>query len=131
MVSSRKPYAECRVLPAATSEDVKIASVGIALQALLNHKSQALHAATHIGVAGGEKDPDTARNRDHCRLSSSSTRSSASTSTSRSTRTRQPPPSSISIIPTLAIGAGADDGSCGAGDGAEEISTGIRAGPVS
>src|SRR5262245_54092516 len=116
-------------IAAAAPEDVEIASVGIALQALLNRKSQALHPTAHVGVASGDPDLDAARDRDHRRLRSSSTRRSASASTSRSTRTRQPP-SSISIIPALARCAEGDDGGCGphAGDGIEVIATGTRAG---
>src|SRR6202007_1440092 len=101
-------------IAAASPEDVEIASVRIALQNLLNCKSQASHAATHVGVASGDPNPDAARNRDHRRRSSSRTRCSASTSTSRSTRTRQPPPSSISMIPALARCAGGEEAGCGA-----------------
>src|SRR6202022_3502630 len=100
-------------IAAATAEDIEIAGMRIALQALLNRQRQTLHAAAHVGVAGGDPDPDAARDRDHRRLRSSSTRCSASASPSRSTRTRQPPLSSISIIPTLARCAGGDDGGCG------------------
>lgn len=95
------PIASCRDLDqiAATSpDDVEIASVRIALQNLLNCKSQALHAGMHVGLASGDSNPNAARNRDHRRRSSSRTHCSASTSPSRSTRTRQPPPSSISMI---------------------------------
>ena len=71
----------------------------IALQALLNRQSQTLHAAAHVGVAGGDPDPDAARYRDHRRLRTSRTRPNASASTFSSTLTRLPPPSSISIRP--------------------------------
>lgn len=63
----------------------------MALQPLLNLESQALCAATHVGVAIGDPDPDAARDWDHRRLKSSRTRCRDSVSTSRSTRTRQPP----------------------------------------
>ena len=46
--------------------------------ALLNRKSQALHATEHVRVAGGDPDPDAA----HRRLRSSRTSCSASVSTS-------------------------------------------------
>src|ERR1700730_3376025 len=122
-------------IAAATPEDIEIAGMRIALQALLNRQRQTLHAAAHVGVAGGDPDPDAARDRDHRRLRSSSTRCSASASTSRSTRTRQPPLSSISIIPTLARCAGGDDGGCGmhveARAGVKAISTGTSAGTAS
>ena len=117
-------------IAAAAPEDVEIATMRIALQALLHCESQASHAATHIGVASGDPDPDAARDRDHQRRSSSRTRCSASVSTSRSTRTRQPP-SSISMIPALARSTGGEDG-CGAHvdaeAGAEVISAGTSAG---
>src|SRR5689334_5614508 len=99
-------------IAAAAPEDVEIASMRIALQALLDRKRQALHAAAHVGVASGDPNPDAARNRDHRPLRSSRTRCSASTSTSRSTRTRQPP-SSISMIPAFARGAGGENADCG------------------
>ena len=38
--------------------------MGIALQTLLNRQSQALHAAAHVRVPGGDPDPDAARYRD-------------------------------------------------------------------
>src|SRR5258705_8426997 len=121
-------------IAATAAEDIEIAGMRIALQALLNRKSQALHPTAHVRVASGDPDPDAARDRDHRRLRSSSTCCSASTSTSRSTRTRQPP-SSISIIPDLARPAKGEDGGCGthvdAGAGAEAISTGTSAGTVS
>src|ERR1700722_10549528 len=49
------------------AEDVEIAGMGIALQALLNRQSQALHAAAHVRVPSGDPDPDAARYRDHRR----------------------------------------------------------------
>lgn len=53
---------------ATTPELIEIAVMRIAHQALLNRESQALHAATHVGVASGDPDPDAARDRDHRRL---------------------------------------------------------------
>src|SRR5205823_12139272 len=79
------------------AEDIEIASMGIALQALLNRQSQALHAAAHVRVPSGDPDPDAARYRDHRRLRTSRTRPNASASTFSSTLTRLPSPSSISI----------------------------------
>jgi len=102
--------------------------MGIALQALLDRKRQALHAAPR------DLNPDTARDRDHRRLRSSRIRCSGSPSPSRSTRTRQPPPISISTMPAP---RGAGDGAVGCralietGAAAEAISTGTRAGTVS
>src|SRR3954452_17677420 len=79
------------------AEDIEIASMVIALQALLNRQSQALHAAAHIRVPSGDPDSDAARYRDHRRLRTSRTRPNASGSTFSSTLTRLPSPSSISI----------------------------------
>jgi hypothetical protein len=39
------------------AEDIEITSMGIALQALLNRQSQALHAAAHVRVPSGDPDP--------------------------------------------------------------------------
>jgi hypothetical protein len=91
-----------------------------------------LHATAHIGVAGGDPDPDAARDRYHRRLRSSRTRSSASASTSRSTRTQQPP-SSISMIPALVRRGGEDSGGAhgDAEAGVDVISTGTSAGTSS
>src|SRR6185369_11126616 len=120
-------------IAAPAPEDVEIASVRIALQALLNRKSQALHAAAHVGMAGRDPDPDATRDRNHRRLRSSRTSCSASASTSLSTRTRQPP-SSISIIPAPARRGGEHGGfgaKVGAGAGVEAICTGTSAGTAS
>src|ERR1700724_3652664 len=100
-------------IAAATPEDIEIAGEWIALQALLNRQGQTLHAAAHIGVAGGDPDPDAARDRDHRRLRTSRTRPNASASTFSSTLTRLPSPSSISIRPRrfragIAAGASID-----------------------
>src|ERR1700726_4845203 len=95
------------------AEDIEIAGMGIALQALLNRQSQALHASAHVGVARGDPDPDAAWYRDHRRLRTSRTRPNASASTFSSTLTRLPSPSSISIRPRrfgagTAVGASID-----------------------
>src|SRR6202035_3093291 len=87
------------------AEDIEIAGMGIALKALLNCQSQAMHAAAHVGVDGRDPDPDAARYRDHRRLRTSRTRPNASASTFSSTLTRLPSPSSISITPRR-FGAG-------------------------
>src|SRR5277367_3061356 len=81
------------------AEDIEIAGMGIALEALLNRQSQALHAAAHVRVPRGNPDPDAARYRDHRRLRTSRTRPNASASTFSSTLTRLPSPRSISIRP--------------------------------
>jgi hypothetical protein len=81
------------------AEDIEIAGMGIALQALLYRQSQALHAPANVRVPSGDPDPDAARYRDHCWLRTSRTRPNASASTFSSTLTRLPSPSSISIRP--------------------------------
>src|SRR5258707_8613564 len=81
------------------AENIEIAGMGIALQALLNRQSQALHATAHVRVPSGDPDPDAARYRDHRRLRTSRTRPNASASTLSSTLTRLPSPSSISLRP--------------------------------
>src|SRR6266436_7876714 len=43
-------------------ENVKIACVGIAPQSLLDLKSQAVHASTHVGPPDRQPDPHPARN---------------------------------------------------------------------
>src|SRR2546421_1663199 len=83
----------------APAEDIEIARMEFALQALLDRQSQALHAAAHVRVPSGDPDPDAARYRDHRRLRTSRTRPNASASTFSSTLTRLPSPSSISIRP--------------------------------
>src|SRR5450631_796604 len=50
------------------AEDIEIAGMGIALQALLYRQSQALHAPANVRVPSGDPDPDAARYRDHCWL---------------------------------------------------------------
>ncbi len=84
-----------------------VPGMGIALQLLLNRKSQALHAPAHVRVASRDPDPDAARDRDHRRAKMASTRASAATSTPASTMTRRSFPISISMRP-LAGAARAD-----------------------
>ena len=52
-------------IAAATTEDIKIASMRAPSKRLLNLQSQALHPATHIRHADRQPDADVARNRDH------------------------------------------------------------------
>src|SRR5215213_7321247 len=103
-------------IAAAASEDVEIACMRIALQALLNTQSQALHAAAHVRVAGRDPDPDAAGNRDH-RVRPSANAATAAFSVDASTapviRIRAPAANSISIAPLLAgrTGSGVTSGS--------------------
>src|ERR1700688_843259 len=111
------------------AEDIEIAGMGIALKALLNRQSQALHAAAHVGVAGRDPDPDAARYRDHRRLRTSRTRPNASASTFSSTLTRLPSPSAISITPRR-FRAGIAAASIDCTLSAVATCTGTRRGPV-
>src|SRR3981189_512808 len=77
-----KNLGEIAPTPAA---DIEMAGMGIALQALLNRQTQALHAAAHVRVPSGDPDPDAARYRDHRRLRTARTRPNASASTFSST----------------------------------------------
>src|SRR5262249_43305508 len=54
-------------------EHVKIAGVRVALQPLLYLQGQAVHAAPHVGVAGGEPHAHARGNRDHRRTSACTT----------------------------------------------------------
>jgi hypothetical protein len=54
----------CQIAPA-TTENEKIAAMGIALQALLNLQGQSLQTPAHIRVARRDPDPHAARKRDH------------------------------------------------------------------
>ena len=60
------------------AEDIQIARVWIAMETLLHLHRQPVHPAPHIGVAGGDPDPDTARNRDHRASNRSAVDTSAS-----------------------------------------------------
>jgi hypothetical protein len=53
--------------PAAAPKDVKIAGMGIAVEALLHLQSQRSHALPHIGVPGRDPYPNPRRDRDHRR----------------------------------------------------------------
>src|SRR5271166_2428505 len=90
---------DLRQVAAATSEDVEIASMGIALQTLLNLKRQTLHAAPHVGMTSRNPDPDAARNRNHRRDSAFRTRVNAAVSMSAQTMIRSPSERTISIWP--------------------------------
>ncbi|MGY3576837.1 hypothetical protein ACVMB1_004041 [Bradyrhizobium sp. USDA 4504] len=87
---------------AAAPKNVKITSVWIPLQALLNQTRKAREASAHIGMAGRKPHPYITRYGDHRRSSTSRTRASASGSTCASTRMRRRLPRSISINPVRA-----------------------------
>src|ERR1700681_2107915 len=73
-----------------SSEDVKIAGMGIPTKGFLDLQRQPIHAAPHIGHPGRQPDPDTRRNRDHRRSRTWSTRARAAASTLASTMMRRP-----------------------------------------
>jgi hypothetical protein len=56
-----------RLIAAPAAEDEKIATVRIALQALLNLQGQPLHAAPHVRVARRDPHPTALGNGDHDR----------------------------------------------------------------
>ena len=58
-------------ITAATAKDIEIANMGIALQLLLNLQRKTMHAAPHIGVAGGDPDVSAGARRHHCARHSS------------------------------------------------------------
>jgi hypothetical protein len=49
------------------TEQVEVARMGVALQALLHLQRQAIHASAHVGVTGGDPHPDIRWDRDHRR----------------------------------------------------------------
>src|SRR6201999_1629384 len=83
----------------ATAEHKDVARKRIAAKALLHQQRQAIHTFPHVGVAAGNPDPHTGRNRDHRRSSMASTRPSAAASTPASTMTRRSFPISITMRP--------------------------------
>jgi hypothetical protein len=71
----------------ATAEHEDVARKQVTAKALLHQQSQAIHTFPHVGVAAGNPDPDTCRDRDHRRCRMASTRPSAAASTAASRRT--------------------------------------------
>src|SRR5271155_4850728 len=87
----------------ATAEHEDVARERIPAKALLHQQRQAIHTFPHVGVAGGNPDTYTCRDRDHRRSRMASTRASAAASTPASTMTRRSFP--ISITMRLVAGA--------------------------
>ncbi len=52
-------------MAAATPEDEEMATIGVALEDLLDLERQAVHPSTHIRVAGCEPHPGARWKRDH------------------------------------------------------------------
>src|ERR1051326_8453878 len=106
MVASRKPYAECRVLPAPAAKDEQVAAVRITLQLLLHQQRKAIEALAHVGMAGRNPHPHAARDRDHRgRAIFASPAIRAETiagSAAPVIRMRVPPANSISIVDGVA-----------------------------
>ena len=86
-------------IAATASEDIEIASMGIAFESFLNLKRQTLHPASHVGVPRRNPDPDAGRDGNHDCAITWRTRISAAVSTSAHTMTRSPLASTISICP--------------------------------
>ena len=84
------------VAAAAATKDGEIPGVRIALQGLLHLQRQAVHAATHVGVAVGQPGPRVARRHDH-RRAAAITRRKAIRPKSSPTRMQVPSSNAISI----------------------------------
>src|SRR3982751_3739241 len=80
--------------------------IGITPQCFLDLQGEAVHAAAHIGVAGGQPHPHPARQRDHRRTSTCKAAVTMAGSTTPAIRTRSPCGSSISITPRVAPALG-------------------------
>src|ERR1700733_7258991 len=91
----------------ATAEHEDVARKRITAKALLHQQRQAIRAFPHVGMAAGDPDPHTCRDRDHRRSRMTSTRASAAASTPASTMTRRSLPISITMRP-LAGAAGTE-----------------------
>src|SRR5665213_1071760 len=85
----------------ATAEYEDVARERIAAEALLHQQRQAIHPFPHVGVAAGNPDPHTSRDRDHRRSRIASTRASAAASTPASTIMRRSFPISITMRPVV------------------------------
>ena len=82
------------------AKNVKVASMRIALQLLLDLQRQAVHAAPHVDVADRQPHPHPAWNRDHRRASAPTTAVAKAGDTEAGIRTRALPANSISITAT-------------------------------
>src|ERR1700675_91795 len=91
----------------ATAEHEDGARERIAAEAFLHQQRQAIHAFPHVGVAAGNPDSRTCRDRNHRRSRMASTRASAAASTPASTMTRRSFPISITMWPLVGV-AGVD-----------------------
>jgi hypothetical protein len=79
------------------AKNVKVASMRIALQLLLDRKRKAVHAFAHVSPADRQPYPHPARNWDHRRNSASTTAAAKAGDTEAGIRTRAWPANSTSI----------------------------------
>ena len=84
---------------AASPEDVKITSMGVATKRFLDLQRQPVHAAAHVGHPRRQPHPDIRWNRDHRRSRTAITRARAAASTPASTMMRRPFATMISMRP--------------------------------
>ena len=97
-------------IAAPATEDKEMARVWITPEGLLHEQRQTVEALAHIGVAGGQPDPDAGRNRDHRRPARRpSTVAMVARSTGPVIRTR-PPANSTSTTPPFSGGCGVSTG---------------------
>ncbi len=123
IVANHKRYAECRWLAAPTPKNEKMPAVRIALERLLNHQGEAIHAAAHVGMARCDPHPHTGTNGNHRRGSTFITAAARSGSTTPEIRRRTPRPNSNSIS---GMPAGAVGGIAGSLGSDRAIATGVK-----
>jgi hypothetical protein len=100
---------------APAAKQINRTATRVLTKGLLHQRRQAIHAAKHIRLPTGKKNPCPSRRANHRPASAARTRPSAALSTAASTLIIAPPGSVISIIPVWGI----DDGVDGFGGGAE------------
>src|SRR3546814_8803521 len=111
------------------AEHEQMAREGIVPQRFLDLPGQAVEALAHVGLAGPQPHPDTARDRDHRWPSARSTCAIAVASTGGIKRTRMPSGIPISISQSLAA-ALEPQGSGSAAVSSSEIGRAIVRTPV-
>src|SRR4051812_48010537 len=92
-------------IPAPAPKDKKMTRVRITPECFLHQQGQAIEALAHVRTAGGQPDPDTARDRDHRRPARMpSTATMVAGSTGPAIRTRPPAHSTSTTPPTPSSG---------------------------
>src|SRR5579885_1515690 len=81
----------------ATSKNVEITGMRVALQRFLDLQRQAVHAAAHVGVAGREPYADTGGDRDHPFANALTTAAAKAGGIDAGMRTRAAPTNSTSF----------------------------------